>query len=97
MWKVAKRAKLRKGELVGVHFSPNCKPRSIINGLEAANERGEGAHAGKEEDLSESAALQEIVQAILDLHHNHPHISWTLEQPARSSMEQDPEFEPLPE
>ena len=60
-------ARVRRSELLGAHFSPCCKKRTILNRLEATQgeDRGQGANAGKEEDTEEVRTVEEMVTGIL--------------------------------
>lgn len=93
--KAASRAKVSSKELIGCHFSPNCKPRSIIQRLEAAQGRGEGWHVGKEEEEEEIEAIDEVVEGIMRQREEAPRWSFTLEQPRGSSLAQHPKMASL--
>ena len=83
---VKRRAKLTDSDLVLSHFSPCCKSRTILQRIEAAVGRGKGVHAGKKEAKRDREAVTNIVKTIVKYRKRVPRWSFTLEQPAGSSL-----------
>ena len=86
-----RRARVSNNENIGMHISPNCQTQSIGQRIEAANgeNRGQGLHAGKEEDPKEKLTLQYTVQSILKKTAEIPRWSYIVEQPRGSAASQN--------
>jgi len=57
-----------------------------LNRLEASQDRGSGAHAGKERPADEERAINAIVQGIAQTLKTHPHLAYTVENPKDSAL-----------
>ena len=75
-----------KNDLIHIHGSPDCTKETTLNRLEASQDRGSGAHAGKKRPADEERAINAIVQGITQTMKTHPHLSYTIENPKDSAL-----------
>ena len=93
---IKKKAGIREGELIHIHASPDCAPESILQRMEAANQRGKGAHAGKKRPGEQEAAIKAIVSGIQQALEDDPYLSYTVENPKDSALTGRRDLESLP-